>query len=387
MRVAIDVRACLGPGAGINVYTAELIKALAALGVDVVMWFSARDIEAAGQRLVPDLRALQPGVPLLTTRLSNQVLYSHPAMALWARWPRWLHPPRLLPDGIDVYHATYWPLPLDRRIPMVLTIHDLLTLREPSWGTAKMRTEQHTILALARRAAHILCDSDATRQDVLARTAIAPERVSTVYLGVAPEMFAEVAPEQVAAVRRRHGVERPYIVSLSTRDPRKNLGRLIDAYDMLCEDVGPEWDLVLIGAGGWGKDDVAPRMARPRQGRVIVTGHIPREDIAPMLAGAGAMGYVSLAEGFGLPPLEAMACGCPVVTSNVSSLPEVVGDAALTVDPLDTEAIGDALQRVLTDRALADNLRARGRERARQFTWEKTARATLAVYEKVASGG
>lgn len=384
MRVAVDVRACLGPGAGINVYTAELIKALAALGVDVVMWFSARDTEAAAQRLVPDLRDLQPRVPVLTTRLSNQLLYSAPALAMWRHWPRWLPPPKLLPAGLDVYHATYWPLPLDRDVPMVLTIHDLLTLREPSWGTARMRAEQRAIVSLARRAAHVVCDSEATRLDVLERTGLAPEQVTTVYLGVNEELLAGVDAERVAQVRARYGLDRPYVLSLSTRDPRKNLGRLIDAYDLLCAECGAQWDLVLVGASGWGTDEVTPRLQRSRPGRVLVTGHVPRADLPALLRGASALGYPSLGEGFGLPPLEAMALGCPVVTSNISSLPEVVGDAAVMVDPRDTEAIAAGLRRVLTDRELAEELRRRGQARARQFTWERTARETLAVYRKVA---
>jgi len=386
MKVAIDVRGCLGPGAGINVYTAELIKALAGLDVELSMWFSARQIEEAKARLVPDLRALEPRVPVLTTKLSNQVLYSYPAQALWRHWPRWLPPPKWLPRGIDVYHAPYWPLPLDREIPMVLTIHDLIPLRHPEWFTARMRSELRTVTALATRAAHVITDSHATREDVLALTRVRPERVTTVHLGVNEAMFRDVGEEERQAVRERQGLDRPYIVSLSTRDPRKNLGRLIDAYDLLCERLGPEWDLVLIGAGGWGQDDVAPRLSRQRTGRVVVTGHIPREDILPLLSGASALSYVSLAEGFGLPPLEAMAAGCPVVTSNVSSLPEVVGDAALTVDPLDTEAIADGLRRVLTDEALTADLRRRGRERARSFTWEKTARETLEVYKRAVAG-
>lgn len=387
MRVAVDVRACLGPGAGVNVYTAQLIKALANLGVDVAMWFAARQVEATRQLLIPELRALQPRVPLLTSAVSNHLLYTPRALAAWSRWPRWLPPPRWLPREVDVFHAPYWPLPLDRHIPMVLTIHDLLTLQEPEWGTPGMQAEQRTVVALAARAAHIVCDSETTRIEVLSRTRIPPERVTTVYLGVGAEMLAEVDPARVAEARARHGLQRPYLLSLSTRDPRKNLGRLIDAYDLLCDDLGPEWDLVLVGAAGWGRDDVAPRLQRPRKGRIIITGHIPREDIPPLLCGASALGYPSLGEGFGLPPLEAMAAGCPVVTSNLSSLPEVVGDAALTVDPRDTEAIADALKRVLTDQGLANDLRTRGRERARQFTWEETARETLVVYEKVVGGG
>ncbi len=384
MRVVIDVRACLGPGAGVNVYTVELIKALHKLGADVAMWFAARQIAKARQALVPELQALIPHVPLFTTRLPNNLLYSDPALVFWRHWPRFLPPPRFLPREADVYHAPFWPLPIDGRIPLVLTIHDLLALRYPQWATRRMWQEQKTICAMASRAAIVMTDSEATRQDVLEMTKAAPERVHTVYLGVDEQFFQEISSERRIAVRKRYGLDKPYIVSLCTRDPRKNLGRLIDAYDLLCSRLGAEWDLVLIGAVGWGEDYVTPRLKQPRPGRIIVTGYVPREDVPPLLAEASCLGFVSLGEGFGLPPLEAMAAGCPVVASQLSSLPEVVGEAGLLVDPLNIEAIADGLQRVLTDEALAAELRQRGYERARQFTWERTARMALRLYEQAA---
>jgi alpha-1,3-rhamnosyl/mannosyltransferase len=161
-------------------------------------------------------------------------------------------------------------------------------------------------------------------------------------------------------------------------ESRKNLGRLLDAVMMLPADVGP---LVLAGADGWGNDELRPRIAElARRGRLRSLGYVPEPLRSPLIAGARAFVYPSLYEGFGWPPLEAMACGTPVITSNVSALPEVVGEAALLIDPLDVDGLAAAMRRLWDDEGLRSELRARGLARARQFTWDTTARLTLDVY-------
>jgi alpha-1,3-rhamnosyl/mannosyltransferase len=385
MRVALDVRATLGGAvAGVGRYTVELIRELVALAppdLDLRLWLAGRRLALLQQALPPELQALQERVPLQMTRLSNALLYRGPALAAWSRLPRWACPP-LLPRDLDLYHAPFWPLPRDRKTPQVLTIHDLIAVHHPQWVTGTMKAELAAIRRLAPQAAVVLTDSEATRQDVLSHTRCRPEQVTTVHLGVGEEFLSFADEERLAATRQKYALDRPYIVSLCTREPRKNLGRLIDAYDRLCEGEGPQWDLVLIGAAGWGEDTVAQKISQPRRGRVRVTGYVPREDLPPLLAGAAVMGYVSLYEGFGLPPLEAMATGCPVVVSNVSSLPEVVGEAGIMVDPLECEAIAEGLRQVLTDPARTADLGRRGRERAAQFTWRATAEKTLSAYRQ-----
>jgi alpha-1,3-rhamnosyl/mannosyltransferase len=165
---------------------------------------------------------------------------------------------------------------------------------------------------------------------------------------------------------------------LGTVEPRKNLGRLLDAMATLGHDVGP---LVLAGADGWSNDELRPRLAElGRSGRVRRLGYVPASLRVPLLCGAKLFVFPSLHEGFGWPPLEAMACGTPVITSDVSALPEVVGDAAMLVDPLDVEALAAAIRRLWDDEAARDDLRTRGLRRACRFTWEVTARLTLEAY-------
>jgi alpha-1,3-rhamnosyl/mannosyltransferase len=228
----------------------------------------------------------------------------------------------------------------------------------------------------------VICASEHSREATLELCGLDPAQVVTVNDGVAPGFLEPIAYADSAAARHWYGLDRPYIVSLCTLEPRKNLGRLVAAYDRLCDRRGPQWDLVLIGAAGWGDTRVDEMLQQPRRGRVILPGRVSQAQLPPLLAGAQAMAFVSLGEGFGLPPLEAMAVGCPVVASNTTSLPEVVGDAGLLVDPKDIDAISDALERILSDTVLAAELSAKGRARAARFTWLRTARETAEVYKQ-----
>lgn len=388
MRVVFDVRACLGEGAGVSTYTRELITAFAAEdhGVTPEMWFLGRRTEALASRLTPGLQRLQPDVPLHIAKVSNQLVYSPRALRFWRAAPRWLPAPEWLPSEAELYHAPYWPLPPSRRVPMVLTIHDLVALDHPEWSHPRVVEECRTIQRLAQRASRVICPSEHSRDQVLEHCRLDPTRVVTIPAGVAPGFLDAIGYADTASARDLYGLDRPYLVSLSTFEPRKNLGRLVAAYDRLCERCGPLWDLVLIGAAGWGDTRIDEMLKQPRRGRVILPGRVSQQQLAPLLAGADAMAFVSLAEGFGLPPLEAMAVGCPVVASNTTSLPEVLGDAGLLVDPKDIDAISAGLERVLTNSTLANEISTKGRARAAEFTWRRAAAETAAVYRQVISG-
>lgn len=383
MRVALDVRPCLGSLTGVGRYTAELARALAGLApeVDLTLWLAARQTSLVDERLDAEVRALAPPAKLRLSPISNALLYTPVAQRFWRSWPRFLPVPDWAPGGVDVFHAPYWPLPLSRRTPLVLTVHDLLALLHPEWGTPALHEELRTICALAPEAAQVIADSQATRDDLLSVARVEQSRVTTVPLAASPEFLRPQSSEAVAAVRQAYALERPYIVSLATLEPRKNLGALVDAYDRACAQ-GLEADLVLIGGKGWGEDTLTPRVERPRQGRVRLTGYVPREDLPPLLAGALLMAFVTLGEGFGLPALEALAVGCPLVASDIPVLHEVVGPCALYADPRDPESIAHALVRLGGDSDLMARLRRHGQERAAGYTWERTAQETLAVYRR-----
>ncbi|NUQ01054.1 MAG: glycosyltransferase family 4 protein [Armatimonadetes bacterium] len=385
-RVTMDGRLFLGGGTGVQTYGLELLFALQKLGVEVSLSVAARDEAKVRALLTPALAAAEPPVPVYWSRVSNALLYSNPALAAWRRWPRALPPPRWLPPEVELYHALLWPLPLAPHVPSVLTVHDLLALQAPELSPGRDCELMHrAIVALAPRFDHIITDSDATRQALLARSRVREEQVTTIYPGVSQRFSTPVPAARRAEVAARHGLERPYLVALATVEPRKNLARVIDAYDTFCGQQGNGFDLVLIGPRGAAHAELDERLARARPGRVASLGYLPSDDLPPLLQGAAGLLFPSLLEGFGLPALEAMAAGCPVITANTTSLPEVAGDAALLVDPTDTAAIASAITRVLTEPGLANELRARGRARAAEFAWERTAQATLAVYEQVAA--
>ncbi len=380
--VALDARVCLTDIAGIGRYALELSLALLEAGIEARLWFASRKPGPRRDWCVDRLQSLRPEVDVCTSAVSNLLLYSPAAQAAWRHWPRWLPPPDWLPAELDLFHGVYWPLPLSARIPTVLTVHDLIALRHPEWFTPRHSHDLHTIRVLAPRVDHVLTDSEATRQDLLELTGCDPARVTTVLLGVDSEVFAPAPADRQAEVRARYGLDRPYLCTLSTLEPRKNLTRLVAAYDIVCEAARLDLDLVLIGAQGWGANELDALVDQPRRGRIRSLGYVPAEDLPTLLSAAAAMAYVSLYEGFGLPPLEAMACGCPVVCSGTTSLPEVVGDAALRVDPLDVESIADGLRRLLEEPTLAADLGVRGRARAEQLTWRATAEQTAAVYAR-----
>ena len=284
------------------------------------------------------------------------------------------------PPG-DVFHATNHMFPFRvRSARTVLTIYDMTLLLFPEWHPASRLALMGSALApAAARADRIVTPSQHTRNDVLKLLPVEPERVIVVPGGIEPIFRPRPEAETAARLAPLGLPMGDYLLFLGTIEPRKNLARLLEAAKSA--EVGT---LVVAGGHGWHNAAIREAMARlERAGRVRALGYVPDDLRLPLLAGARAFVYPSLYEGFGLPPLEAMACGTPVLTSNVSALPEVMGDAALYVDPTDVPALAAALTRIWRDDALRADLKARGLARASQFSWDRTARETLDVYRAV----
>ena len=301
-----------------------------------------------------------------------------PRLALYEAWHALRWPPVERATGpVDVVHATAVAVP-PSRAPLVVTIHDLAFLANASQATRHGNRFFRRGTELARRHARlVLVPSEATAAECRG-AGFAPDRIRVVPWGVEP---ATVTPDEVAVMRRTHGIERPYVLFVGTVEPRKNLAGVVGAMATL---AGRDVDLVLVGPVGW-NEDLDARLA-PLSGTGIGVhrlGFQPPEALAPLYAGSAAFAFPSLREGFGLPVLEAMAAGAPVVTSAGTATAEVAGDAALLVDPRDHDAIGVALARILDDDAVATDLRTRGRARAATFTWERTAELTAAAYAEV----
>ncbi|HYF24307.1 MAG TPA: glycosyltransferase family 1 protein [Baekduia sp.] len=349
--MGIDARAAAEEPAGGGRYVRELLRALAALP------------DAAGDRFVLHARERWDD-PALDARFT------------WALDPK--------PDPVwnlvvgarahrtcDVFlstnsYLTAWVT----RVPTACVVFDLIAFVRPELAQRRAgRIERATLPLAVRRAAALPCISTATRDDLVARFPRAAAKAHVVPLAAAPP------PAGMQAARR----ERPYVLAVGTIEPRKNLVRLLDAW--AAGGFGATHDLLLTGPAGW---DDAAILERAREVGAQRTGHVPDAELLALYAGCDAFAYPALYEGFGLPVVEALAAGAPVLTSTTSSLPEVAGDAALLVDPADTTAITGGLRRLLGDEALRARLRAAGPAQAARFSWERTARETLSVLRAVA---
>lgn len=322
-------------------------------------------VGVAARHRTPPAEPWEPGIPVGHLPL--------PRVALYQAW-HVLRLPRVqvAVGGVDLIHATTLAVP-PRSAPLVLTLHDLLFLRQPQHFTRRGLRLFRRGLDLARRDADIvLCSSRATLRDCV-DAGFDPARVRLVPLGVEAR---PVAAEEIDAVRRRYGLQRRYVLWVGTIEPRKNLRRLLAAFASLDADV----DLVLVGPKGWHEDVDA--LVRSRD-RVRVMGFVPRATLRALYAGASVFCFPSLLEGFGLPVLEAMSQGVPVVTSKGTATEEIAGDAALLVDPTDTDEIRDAMRRVVEDEILARELADAARGRAGDYSWERTAELVAEAYREV----
>ena len=364
--VGIDARPLLSRKTGIGFYVWHLLDGLARLdhGFRFLLYTTNRlDLPASA---AGDARFTVRMMPKMPGTLAAQTVV----------------PLDLAARRADLYHGTNYAAPLASPCPVVLTVHDLTTLSMPGAHRWLNRAGHAILPVLVKRARMILTDAGCTRDELLDRWPIAPDRVTAVHLAAGPR-FRPVGAAEVRRVRRWYDLPDPAILYVGTLEPRKNLAGLFRAFALAREASNLPHHLVLVGGMGWGVGEV---MRMPDElgirDRVRVVGYVPERDLPGLYAAAEMLVYPSLFEGFGLPPLEAMAVGTPVITSDRSSIPEVVGDAAITIDPEDHEAIAGAIVHLAGDAGLRHRLGAAGRGRARRFTWEKTARATLAAYER-----
>lgn len=301
---------------------------------------------------------------------------------------RWLAlvPAALRRLRVDVFHGMdHVGIPLVGRTgKYVVTVHDVIPLILPETFTRRHRAIVRVALARIRRKAdRVIVPSHTVKRDVVRYAGVPEDRVVVTPEGCEPRFRPVSSEGAMRDVAARYGLPSRYLLAVGTLEPRKNLTALLDAFARLlrCGAVDPDLRLVLAGARGW-LDEPIFRTVRSLglEPAVHFPGFIDDDDLPAVYSGAALFVFPSLYEGFGLPPLEAMACGVPVVTSNVSSMPEVAGDAAMLVDPRDVDGLAAAIARVLRDRALRARLRVAGITRARQFSWEATARRTLDAY-------
>jgi glycosyltransferase involved in cell wall biosynthesis len=382
------------------------------VGINAQKLFVTRDYRNAGvSRYIGGVTSNLPGVP----GDERYLLYTNELLRTWPGvegdrmrvvpspfhttppvtrilWEQTVLPVLAARDGLDLLHCPLNVLPVGSACPVVLTIHDLSFIRFPDRFNA---IKQRYLAALTRYSAHrarrIVADSAATKLDVVEAFGIPAEKVDVVYSGVERDFRPLDRSNQadaatLAEFRTRHGLPEHMILYLGTLEPRKNVDTLVAAYSAVVK-AGLPHTLVLAGGKGWQYEAIFRAVdEHGLQDRVLFPGYVSREEQPHWYNAADLFVYPSQYEGFGLPPLEAMACGVPVITSNASSLPEVVGDAGMTVDAGDVEALGEAMLAVLADAARADRMRASGLARASTFTWQAAAEACVRAY-RAAGGG
>lgn len=302
-------------------------------------------------------------------------------------WEQVVQPIEVQRAGIDVLHSLAFVKPFLCPCPSVVTIYDLSFLRFPQSFKPLNRLYLSTFTRWsAARAERIITISRCTKQDVCRFLNVPDDKVDVIFCGV-EDTFHPRAQDEVDAFRVREGLPERMILCVSSLEPRKNLGRLLRAFAQARGQLATGHKLVLAGAPGWGFQPIFDLVEQLGLGEdVLFPGFIPQDELPLWYSAADLFVYPSLYEGFGLPPLEAMACGVPVIVSNSSSLPEVVGEAGILVDPYDVDALAAAIVRVLRNRVLAEAMREAGLARARQFTWERAAKAIVQVYEGISGG-
>ena len=374
MRIGIDISRTVGERTGVGSYAASLVRGLA-------------DIDAENEYLLypyfwecfpPDFRRAR--VP------------KRPNFRLWAEdlpleeiHRRWMTEEADNVVGqVDVVHSTAFTAPLLKKSHLVVTVHDTTFLSYPEFHTQSNREFcLRNINWAAQRAAMIIVPSLSTRRDLLRHYPIPEERIAVIPEAAAEDFYSVRDPNEVRRVLAKHGIFYNYLLFVGAIEPRKNLVTLIRAAVDLLKKGQPRYLLVIAGASGWLNSDVYQWVqSLGLQDGVRFLGYVEAEELRILYSAARVFVYPSLYEGFGLPVLEAMACGAPVITSNTSSLPEVAGEAAILVPPTDVGELKQAIEVVLSDRSLRLRLRQQSLKQAARFSWRETARRTLEVYKK-----
>jgi glycosyltransferase involved in cell wall biosynthesis len=289
----------------------------------------------------------------------------------------------------EIFHSPFYPLPAStrkqRHLRRFLTIYDLIPMLRPELFERNVVKLMQEVLASLTPDDWVVCISEATRRDLLTFCPeLNPDHVRVTHLAATNHFQPDLRADAWPALKRKYNLpDQPYALTLSTLEPRKNIAHVIRCYAQLVasHQVG-DMRLVMVGTKGWKMESIFAELEKlgHLSDRVIVTGFVADEDLAPIYSHASMFVYPSLLEGFGLPPLEAMQCGVPVITSNTSSLPEVVGDAGIMVDPMDKDALCQAMAALFQDRELRDRLALRSRERAATFSWARCAAETVEAY-------
>ncbi len=381
MRVLLNAVPLYGKGAGARTYTAGLLKALSASDADMEWHVLLRGADFDRLGIASDARFHRipfigpvappnlPGARFIWRNVLDQL-----ALPLYGR-------------RYDVTHFldTYGPLMSPGETPLALTVHDLFPITNPEYFSPWVARYLASLMRAIPQATGLMAISGATASALTAVFGIPSERIRIVHNGVDARFHPATEAERRDVVRR-YAIESPYLLAVGTVERRKNLARVVRAFARARRETNLPHQMLIAGKPGWGYDEIEAAIAETGMGDVVrLLGYIPSEDVPPLISGADALIQLSLAEGFGLPVIEGMACGAPVITSSTSALAEVAGGAAIVVDPLDENAISGALINLCQDSELRARLREASLRHARQYSWSRVADAAIATYRDVAA--
>ena len=363
MKIGIDTQAVTGQLTGLGTYTKHLIAA----------FIGQTDIPAAFTK------------PPFEFHFYSDVRYgtNTPSRIYWENF---VLPRRIKKDGLQLLHVPAFAPALFPRTKTVVTAHDLIGMLFPNQiGLASRFYWGRWLPAALSRAAALIADSESTRRDLIEHLRIPERKISVIYPSGHEGFTASISADAIAQVTARHGLCGPYFLFVGTIEPRKNLARVIGALARLKKSgKAGAAKLVVVGSKQFAHGAFFKSLGEAMRGamdEIIFTGYVTHSELNSLYCGAAALVYPSLYEGFGIPILEALGSGCPVITANVSSTPEVAGEAALLVDPLDEGQIASAMERMLSEESLRQKLKQAGAEQIKKFSWAKTAQQTLQVYE------
>lgn len=360
MKIGIDISQLAFPGTGVAIYTQNLVENLLKIDKENEYFFFFSSL----RRPVPED---------LKSKIKNLKSYKFPPTILELLWNK-LHvlSAEKFTGKLDVFHTSDWLEP-PVSCSKVTTIHDLALYKYPQTFPKKIILNQKRKLKWVKKESKlIIAVSQSTKDDIVEILGISDKKIKVVH-EACDSSFSKQPEAKIEKTKKKYGIEGKYLLAVGTREPRKNLRRVMDAYRILGIN---NLELVVVGKFGWGDDikDVNSKMPN-----VKFVGYVPKEDLPALYSGSECFVYPSLYEGFGLPILEAMNCGTPVITSNISSMPEVSGKAAVLVNPEEAEDIAEGIKEALEKRK---DLIKKGKERAKEFSWEKTAKETLKIYQE-----
>jgi len=374
MKIAIDVRTVLPNRSGVGNYVLNLIQNLRQVDPEPIYYFLA---QKKNLFLLGNLAREQN--PLLT-------IFSHENHPLSDFWEHFILPVRLKRMGINVFHGPASLIPFRKdHCGLIVTIHDLVAFLFPETIPLKYGAYMRYLLRQAvKKADKIIAVSHHTKKDLIQILKVPSEKIVVIHEAPSPIFCPYDKKEAQARLKQQYGITKKFIYHLGNIEPRKNLIVLLEAFTRVCQDLGNEYQLVVSGQRGWLTRSLSHFLKNyPAQDQVLFTGYVPIEDIPLFMNSAEAFVFPSLYEGFGLPVLEAMSCGTPIISSNRSSIPEIVGSAGILIDPTDIQELADRIIGLLRNPGEKMRLSQLGKEQSARFSWNEAARKTLDVYRSV----